>query len=289
MTGSTAFDQYLSGDESRVAVGSGTLLETADRTPASICVTDRRVLFVSEDGGFVDVPRDHVQSIHSHPSSRSTTGEIWGRTVLAIGVLVAAIAAVGLFVTVGGPVAAVPAALAVVGLGGAMAIQRSGWQGSAEDVTAVVGWIDRALGRAGVEDAVTTHRRAEKRLGRIADDQPLGFAASALLTIVGLVGLLVLAGTMALALTVGILAGLVLVDYGVRYVRALDRRGERRRRERSVRLHLVDGRTVRFRIDEAETIDRELSRLTADERPAPTVDVDEASPPSVTERASRRS
>lgn len=262
----SAFESYLAVEESSVTAGSGTLFQGTQQTVAGICVTDRRILFVPEDGGFVDVPRDQIRSIQSRPTTRRTSREIAGLLLVAAGIALTVLAAGGLLL--GSPSATV-LVLALVGAAGILAtaaIQYFDVGLDGGDGAAVIDAIDAALARVDAREEVDVHRRNEQRVVRTVEERPLLGWAAALIGTIGAGGLAAVGAWTALALTLAAAAGIAAAVHGGLFVRELGERGERVTHDRVVSLGLVDGRVVRFRIDAEATIDRELSRLTA-ERP----------------------
>lgn len=288
MPNSTAFDDHLTVGESTVTDGSGALFQEVRWTPAEICVTDRRVLFVPTEGGFVDVPRHQVQSIRSRPTTHRANHEIAALGMLAGGVAVAAVATLLL----AGTASLLVPLFALLGVTGTLAttttIVARDQTLDADDVASAVDRVDDGLGAidaglAGIDDALTSvddrletglgdvavrervdvHHAYEPRVAEAVETHPVARWAAAGLGVLGAAGLLLLGAWVALGLTAMAAVGVASAIHGLEHVRALDDAGQRIRRQRSVCLYLVDGRTVRFRIDDDADIDHELSRLTA--------------------------
>lgn len=318
---SRAFDEHLTAGESPVTTGDGSLFRQTWWTPSSICVTDRRILFVPEEGGFLAVPRDRVQTIRSRPTTRRADREIGALLLLVGGVLATALAVAGVLAGSGGllqPLLATAGAVGVLATAAVVASDAGLADGGlAEDVATSVIAIGNALPGApaarnadGFPDAdrlpgaervmaserlpdresvpgqdrvpsadrlrsvsarskpaalegVTAHRRVGSHVADVLDQRPTGYWLAALVGTIGAGGLVAVGAWATLGLTVAAAAGLACATYGLSRVRALGDRGERVERERSVCLYLIDGRTVRFRIDDDADLDRELSRLTA--------------------------
>ncbi|WP_248517757.1 hypothetical protein [Salinarchaeum laminariae] len=323
MTSSTPFDDYLAGGESSELVGSATLFQEPTWTPASICVTDRRILFVPTDGGFVDVPRGQVLSIRSRPTTRRGNWELGAQATLVAGLALALLAAGALLVGAGsGPIAlfalmATTGTLATAGLtartaglldvdwgplgsdddqereDGLLARTRLADRSTdsstrtaglgADHVTACVDRIDAslasideliadtviddALGDADPIGAVDVHRRYERPAAQFVEAWPLVGWLAVSIALIGVGALLALTAWIPLGLTLAVVLGVASAAVGFDHLpRADDRRIHR---ERSVVLYLHGGRTVRFRIDDDASIDRELSRLTVGQRAFP--------------------
>ncbi|AGN01186.1 hypothetical protein L593_06185 [Salinarchaeum sp. Harcht-Bsk1] len=295
MTSSTPFDDYLAAGESSELVGSGTLFQEPAWTPASICVTDRRILFVPTDGGFVDVPRGQVLSIRSRPRSRRTRAEIASLGLLATGVALAGLAGAAVLAGAGTLLVPVLALLGTIGTLATAALVTRGGGLSESDATGALDRIDEvlqrgdeALERFDVPPAFSLDGEQRERLTGFVDERPVLQWAAAGLGTIGAGGLAALGAWTALLLAAGVTIGVGAGAVGLDRHRDLQRGDRARRRERVVGLQLLDGRTVRFRIDAEATIDRELSRLTA--RPAasrlPSADVVHAEDRSAEQSAS---
>lgn len=288
MPNSTAFDDHLTVGESTVTDGSGALFQEVRWTSAEICVTDRRVLFVPAEGGFVDVPRHQVQSIRSRPTTRRANHEIAALGMLAGGIAVAAVAIWATFLAATSLLIPLFTLLGAAGTLATTAIVARDLTLDADDVASAVDRVDDGLGAidaglAGIDDALTSvderletglgdvavrervdvHHAYEPRVAEAVETHPVARWAAAGLGVLGAAGLLLLGAWVALGLTAMAAVGVASAIHGLEHVRALDAAGQRIRRQRSVCLYLVDGRTVRFRIDDDADIDRELSRLTA--------------------------
>lgn len=259
--GSTAFEHHLIPDESPVAVETGTLVEETRARPAAICLTDRRILLVAEDGGFVDVPRDQVRSIRSRATTSRSDRELLGLLLAVGGIALAAIAG-GVLLVGAGSATLAAATVAAVGTVAAGAVWRLDVSLRGRHVAAATDRIGCRFRQVDALGHAVGLGRYEDRVAAVVDEQPLVFAAAALVGVAGAAALVALGAWTALAATGGALAGFAVADGGVRSLRALEASGERIRRERAVSLRLVDGHEVRFRVDADATIDRELSQLT---------------------------
>lgn len=87
--------EHLAPEEPLIAVYAATLSENSTWKPVSIGVTDRRMLCVSEDGGFVNVGYDSIATIRSRRRTRRTYRGTDYRLVLGGGGLVAVLGGVG--------------------------------------------------------------------------------------------------------------------------------------------------------------------------------------------------
>lgn len=254
---------YLAPGETLVDGTAGTLFDDSYRSEGSVGVTDRRVLFVSEDGGFQDVAHDAIYSVRSRPRRGLTYRGTAPALLAVLGGAIAAAAAVGVLVLAPRPLAFVLLLASVGGVAGAERVRRRG-----------VGDVWRPLERAKSElvaalDDVEPFRGPTAKWSELGDDDLLilGVVSVALTASIGLV---VVAGSLLVVpLALVALGGLALAEYGYR------RRAERdpvggERRERDVSLHLVDGRTVHLRLPPGGRFDRHLSAAVR-ESAAPTV------------------
>lgn len=308
-TASTAFDDHLAPGEAPVTDGSSVLFQETRWIPAAICVTDHRILFVTDDDGFVDVARSQVLSIRSRPTTRRANRAVGAQATLVGGVVLATLATGALLAGASGllvPLLALVAAAGTLATGALAALEagliaRDAGRSDREPeqpgrdvgfdaghVELVVDRVDAALARfaetldgtriddaTGAADrvaAVDVHRRYEQPVGRFVDERRLSQWIAGAVGTVGAAGLVVLGAWIALGLTTAGVAGFGLAAYGLDKKRALDDGGQGVRRERSVCLYLLGGRTVRFRIDADADIDRELSRLTVGRPALPATD-----------------
>lgn len=255
---SEEFRDYLAPDESVVSSAHGTVVDGSFRSRGSIGITDRRVLFVTDSDRFLDVTHDAIASIRGRQRTGYTTRGVGYRLAVVTGALIAVAGFVGVLgvqanaetftfalATVGG------AAVAEYGRRSSFDVE---WPASDEVLGALT--ADRtALGEVLAD---VGFRRSE---GADGDDAWLVFVpvlgAVSLVSLIGLVG--VTGRLLVVPLVVVALAGLALADYAHRRTRALDAAGNGRRRERAVSIDLVNGRTVTFRVDSTERIDRDLS------------------------------
>lgn len=276
------FREYLAPGESVVDAGTGTLLDDSRRREGSIGVTDRRVLFVAEDGGYVDVAQSCISSIRSHPRTTVSSEEARYRLVAAAGALLAVAAVAGAAVLTA---SALGTALFLVGVGGFVLAEHVRRSGPAV-VWTTLEWVrERLPGRPRVADPGSPDLGGFDRLGvdlggleglrgRMRDAGELD--ERELLTFAfGGVGLAALIGPVALAASLAVLplalvalGGVGLADYAYRRERVLARDAGSRQREQEVSIHLADGRIVRLRVDAAGRIDRALSRRVGEERRA---------------------
>lgn len=264
------FEAYLAPSEPVVAGTSGTLYADSFRSAGTVGVTDRRVLFVSEEGGFLDAVHGAVHSIRSHPQGRFAFRGMAPVLVSVLGAGVALAAAVWVLLLEPGVLGFV---LLLGTVGGAALSDRIRRNGPGTDWwfpdDAWVAFLDRLSGVDRLREPV-----ARARAGGDPDLVVLGVATVALLALVGLVA--AAESLLVVPLSLAAIAGVALAEHGYRRRREADADREDRPRRRDVSIHLVDGRVIHLRIDDWERFDRELS-----------VAVRESAPPTATAELSR--
>ena len=268
---SEAFQEYLAPDEAILYSGSGTLLDGADRLESAIGVTDRRVLFVSGQGGFTDIAHEYIASIRSRPRTRYTSSGIGYRLLAIGGALLAASAFAGVVGLTSGVLAPL---LALLAIGGVLAAERVRRDGVAfeeigpDRISSKWDALKRsALDRIGFGDYGRQPRDTRTTRGYGADTYRdlerrhllVGLGVVVSLSFVGL-GVLT-ANPPVVGLTIAAFGSVAVSNYAYRRKTSLDRLGASHRREREMNIHLISGRVVRTRIDAAEEIDRNLSRV----------------------------
>lgn len=254
------FRDYLAEDESVVLEIRGTLVDDRNESDGTIGVTDRRVIFRSHGDQFVDIAHDAILSIQSRPKTSYTARGIGWRLLTGLSALVAVVS----FVAVVGFGAGITAlgfmALTVVGAAGAEYVRRNDIEPD---------WV--GIGPSIPMEDGRLRRLVDRTVGR-ADGNLLGFGL-AYLGLLGVVGLVVVTGSLAAILLVVLtLGGLALADVTYRHIRTVDRIGQGRRREREVGIHLADGRRFLLRTNAADPIDQALSGAARDvaDQPAAT-------------------
>lgn len=260
------FDAYLAPDESLLDGVPGAAFDDGYRSTGTIGVTDRRVLFVADDGSYLDVSHDAVSSVRSRPRTAVTPSRAGLGTAAALGALLAASAAVGVLVLQSNVLAVGLASLLLaVHVGGVAAaewVRRHGVD---------VGWGANSRLPETLLDRIDSHGP-----GRIVGDRQLALAEAgsfdgardlailgvAVAALSALVGLIALSGSLLVVpLSISILGGVGLTDYALRRLRDPGPVDDERRRERDVTICLVDGRTVHLRVDGARRFDRDLGAL----------------------------
>lgn len=269
------FQEYLSPDETVIEADDGAIVDEKGWTEGVVGLTDRRLLFVSEDGDFTDVGYDHVCSIRSR-TRRTLTPR--GRRLLVLGAFGGLLALGGfsgsiwLSSGVGGTLLVLASVLGVVC---GEAVRRRGigvdWGATLERVPGVDA-TSVGHGVAAVETAADGGDRTEAGGGSIVSQHWeteyvyvhwLVLCSSVIVAGGSIAGLFVHTGGALAALCVlAAIGGLAATEFAVRRKRRLDDVGANRQSDREVHIELVNGRDVSVRFDATTRIDRVLSRLT---------------------------
>lgn len=270
---SRAVEGYLAPGESVVTWSSGWLYGDSYRSAGSIAVTDRRVLFVAEDGGFVDVAHDAIDSIRSRPRSTIVYRGLGAALVALLGALVAASAFVGLLLLESSALALLFGLLTVSGVVAAERVRRhgpgSGWERLRAATERVPTGAVRRRMSEGLDRFVGPDRPGRENPvldgpvdGGADGDEDLLVVGLASLALVGSIGLIVVAESLLVVpLSLVAIGGGALSDYAYRRWRGREAVGRSARREREVNVHLADGSVVRLWVDPDGRFDRDLSAL----------------------------
>lgn len=242
---------YLTPGETVAHVASGTLCDDAARMVGTVGVTDDRVVFVSEGVGFMEVTHEAVASVQSRARTSYTRRGLAARLLIVGGLVLATVGLLGVVLATNGPIAVV---LTVLAVGSVVALE-------------CVRRYDLDVDWSGLDEAVESRsirplvRRQDGRytFGSNHGHLMVGFGVAAILAFAVLSAIVATPSVVLLALAT--LAGVAVTDRAYRAMGELDRAGESRRREREVRIHLVDGRVVRVRVDAGDDIDRALSTV----------------------------
>lgn len=250
-------ESHLAPVESLVQHTRGRIVNGSRRSEGYLGVTDHRLLFIADGDHFLDVSHDSICSIRSEHRSRLTVPGI-GYPLLAAGG--ALVTLVGLFAIVLLAPTAVGVGLALLTVGGGIAAELLRRSDVSLDPQAV-----RSVRRA-VSGDISSRRRELRDIRPIlqgpyegshhyADGFVLG---TALLALLGLVGLVAASGTLAVVPVVLLsFAGFAVADVG--YHRATALEDASRLTALDVKVDLVNGRTVEFRVDPDVRLDRTLS------------------------------
>lgn len=261
-----AFRGYLSPNEVVVSADDGTLIERGIGSDGTVCLTDRRLLFVSSDGVFRDVSYEYVRSIRSRPR-RTDTARRWRLGSMAVlGGAIAAVAFLGAIVLASNASGVVFAAAVVGASVLAESVRRVGVDSESLkrrvvelDHNAAVGSLlggGTTAGRKRDRDDSRTHWRTEYVY------VTLFLVAVTAATVILAAALLVGTGQwIVFSLTIVTLGGLATAEYAVRRLRWLDRTGRDRHETREIRLEIDGSDDVAIRCHASTRIDRTLSRL----------------------------
>lgn len=261
------FQPYLAADEPVLEAARGALVDGTTRTEGAVGVTDRRLLFVADEG-FTDVRHEWIASVGSWPREHLTARGRGLRVLAAAGVALAVLSlAVQAFLTP----TTVGSLLALVAVGGfavAEGVRRRGVDVDWGAVAAAVRDLD--------SDPVLREDVVRQRW-----ETEYVYAHQSALVVAALVGagaavalLVVAASQLAFGLTFVALGGLAATDHAVRRIRRLDHLGTGRRTERDVTIQLEGGHELTLRLDPAERVDRVLSRYSTAELPEQPPDPD---------------
>jgi len=225
---SREFDAFLAEDESVLDAVRGTLVDGSQRSAGWVALTERRVLYRSDDGLFVDVAHGAIHSITSRPRTALTYRGWAYRLLQGLGALVA-----------------LAGVVSVVAFGPAL--------GSLVLMTLVVGGVVGAEHVRIDDDGVAATNDGTRDL------RVLGVVVLALLALVGLVTLTTTLLVVPLALVA--VCGYALVEYATVQLDALAAAGEKRRHERAVSIHVANGDTLQLRVPATRRIDHEVSEV----------------------------
>lgn len=247
---------FIDDAEPVINTGPGYVTNGSGRLEGSIAVTDRRVLFVSHENGserVIEIASEAICSVDSRLQTRFTQAGLLFRALLGLGVLLAALSALGVIAYVSTPLEFSMALLAVTGALGAGYAYRFG-----VDVESTV--LDETA------DLVRDRAPRKGSLTRYDWFEPSGdgdvVVTLATVASLALVSLVLFTSRPLLAPLVLVLLGsVVLIDQASKRKLSLDERNESQRHERAVTLDLASGRRVHIHVDSTRRIDRELGVL----------------------------
>lgn len=242
-------------DERLTAVHSARLSEGSAWSDVTLGVSDRRLLWVEDDGQFVTLGFDAISTVRSRPRTTPTYRGIEAPWLLGGGVVAALVCLLGLVVVTARPLEPLLLLVAVAGLAAAASLRR------VDDVTE---WPPAATVTALVRKYDVEGRfRLDERHHTDVDEPRRVLVGVSLLAAGGsLLALLALAASpLATLFAFGAVGGLAIADYARRRGDDADPVELDWRREQEVSISTTDGRTVRVRTDPSSTLGRELSRV----------------------------
>lgn len=247
--------EYLAPDETVIAGEPGTLFDDSYRAVGAIAVTDRRLLFVSEEDEFVDVAHDAIYSIRSRPRREFTLRGIGPVLVAVLGAGLA-VAAVGGVLVLDPNLPTLVLTLATVG--GVATAERVRRHGAGTEWDTLDASIEAVLDA--LEDVeVLRGPLGEVRDGGDADLLVIAVASVALTALIGLIA--ATESLLVVPLSLVAVGGVGVAAYGYRIQRERDALQGERPPDREVSVHLVDGRVVRLQVDPGGRFDRDLSAV----------------------------
>ena len=246
--------RYLAPEEAVETVTSGRFAGGATWADGTIAVTDRRVLCVDDDGGFLTIGFDEIGSIAGQPRTSTTVRGNDHRLLAAGGLILATVGIIGVFGFSTGPSSLALAVVTGVGL----LATTSSWQ--AEGTPA---WASMPTVTGGPSE----HAHDGQIRRRVAAVLPEGIRGAAPLVLGGwgiaAVGTpaLLLSGPLILVAVLVTVGGLALVEFARRHEEALDGIEVVRRRELELTVTTNDGRTIALRSQPTAAIHQELSKV----------------------------
>lgn len=248
---SAAVRRYLSPGESLQLVDAVTRVDGAEQ-PASVGLTDDRLLVVSDDGDFVGVGLDRICSVRGEETTDVGVRGNDYRAMLALGYLLGVVGFLGVLATAANPLTPT---LALVVLGGVFAVGHVLREGV--DFDALVATIDEHDRDTGLGDRL---RRAKRDLNDRVTDDDVGLGLTG-----GLAGgtfLLIVLAEGAIVppfFTAILVSGAALTVYAMRHRERLDGVELVRRRQRTVRATVEDGTVLAVRTHPNSPLDRKLA------------------------------
>jgi hypothetical protein len=265
--------EYLVSDEPVKAAADGQVLDSTPGGTVSLGLTDRRVVFVSEDGGFLDIDYDHICSVRSQPRTAVSVRGNDYRLLLVGGFVLGIVGLLGVLGVASNPLSPVFTLLFVGGIGVAERAVRLDEDVTIEGVDPIArlrrldGRFDwdaveaKMNGLNGHSPGAIAHRE-KRRVNEYVGDRQLLLAGSVVLAFAPFIALVVFESSLlAPVFALFTAGGIALLVYGFRHGGDLQNLQVVREREREVSIDVVDGRTVNLRVDPDVTVDRKLSRL----------------------------
>jgi len=246
---SDLFQQYLASDESITSTGSGTLLGDLTQE-SSIAVTDRRLLVVPKDSGFVAADLDSIHSVQSQPQTRYTDDGLRYR-MLAVGGALLSLVSLLIFLFLSPSIRTFVAALVFVATAvGLLYLRRTDLQLSETPLAEVLARLEDS--RLQIPESHSDNQ-----------EQQLLAVLGGFLAVTSIVALAIFTrGLSVPVLVVAGVCGLLLSEHATQHIRTLDSVGRSRSQHREVRITLGSGDVIRMRVDSTEQIDRQLCQQT---------------------------
>lgn len=254
--------EYVGSGETLEAVYAATLAAESSQAPVSVALTDRRLFWIADEGRFGNVDYDAITTVRSQPRTTRTYCFDDYRLALGVGGL-AAVVGFAVAVAVASTLLVPFLLLAgVCGLVTAEAMRRH-----ADDIE----WRGKTTVRERLDefDLREAIRRFRGDSAGGTDLYQLLLLASGLLGIGSFVGVVLVTASVAVAFGTALLVGgLALVDYAYRHRVEFEGFDIDRTSETTMIVSTADDRTLRFRVDPAADICKDVSRLAFGEETA---------------------
>ncbi len=248
--------EFSHPEEPLVTVHSGRVSADSRWQSASIGLTDRRLLCVADDGGFVTLGYDSICAIRGRSRTRRSYRGTDHGLLLGGGAVLAVLGLVGVVALATSALVHLLVLGTVAGVAGVAYLRRNP---ASVDREAIAGLADRAPTEVGSDDIV---HRFEYREIDDADVHMASLIASGAVAALSFAAAVVVATSALVVLaTLVLLAGLALVDYALRHRADLDDVAIDREREAELSIDTADGRTVHVRSEPSNGLGEALSRL----------------------------
>lgn len=261
-----AFDQlrkYSDPEEQLVAAYTATLSDKSQWQAASIGLTDRRLLCVADNDGFVTLGYDSISTIRSHPRTTHTYRGNDYRLVLGAGSLLAVLGLGGIVALTTAVVVPLLALGTVGGLAAVVYLRRDATKIKREMVATL-------LHRVTDLDSKNILPRSKSREVDTGDVYNGLLVGSVVLAVGSFIGMVFLASSGFIVLaTLVLIGGVAVLDYAHQHKTDFDGIEIIRHHETEVSISTNDGQTIHIRCDLSDNFGQELSRLTFTEEETP--------------------
>jgi hypothetical protein len=246
---------YLAPEESLVAVSTGALYEQSSWHPMSIGITDRRLVYLADDGRYVTVGYDAIRTIRSRPVTTRNYRKIGSHVLLWCGALLTLlgiVSVIALATTVLVPL------LALVTVGGVVAAEYH------RRVTDEIDWgtVTEVTEHIPYDiDGTAVRQRYERFIPDVGNETQvllLGSGAVAVLSFIGLV--LLVPSEFVVPGVFVILSGLVLVDYTLRPEGVFDQPQIVQNKKTKVSISIQNDQSIYIRSYRSQEVEKKLSR-----------------------------